>query len=66
MLIVLHNNVHFPPFFPQLRAFGLSVVMENGQMRLFPPKPSNIYLPYLKLLNQDTLQMSDYEQTYLE
>lgn len=42
----------------QLRAFGLSVVMENGQMSLVPPKPSNIYLPYLKLLNQDTLQMS--------
>lgn len=44
----------FFPIFFQLRAFGLSVVMENGQMSLFPPKPSNIYLPYLKLLTQDT------------
>uniref|UniRef100_H3CXA7 Uncharacterized protein n=2 Tax=Tetraodon nigroviridis TaxID=99883 RepID=H3CXA7_TETNG len=43
----------------ELRAFGLSVVMENGQMGLFLPKPSNIYLPYLQLLNQDTLQMGD-------
>ncbi|XP_029704868.1 cilia- and flagella-associated protein 54 isoform X1 [Takifugu rubripes] len=37
----------------ELCAFGESVVLENGQMRLFPPEPSNVYLPHLRFLQQE-------------
>lgn len=55
--MVLYHHVLPPPLFPQLCAFGESVVLEHGQVRLFPPEPSNVYLPYLQLLPQDALQM---------
>ncbi|XP_044078247.1 cilia- and flagella-associated protein 54-like [Siniperca chuatsi] len=38
----------------QLCVFGQSVVLDDG---FFPPGPSNIYLPYLSLLDQTTLRM---------
>ncbi|XP_051793490.1 cilia- and flagella-associated protein 54 isoform X2 [Acanthochromis polyacanthus] len=40
----------------QLRVFGQSVVFVDGKLCFSPPGPSNIYLPYLNILNQTTLQ----------
>ncbi|KAM9847036.1 cilia- and flagella-associated protein 54 [Aulostomus maculatus] len=40
----------------QLWDFGVNVVLVDGKMCLSPPGLSNIYLPYLHILEQTTLQ----------
>ncbi|KAA8586963.1 hypothetical protein FQN60_000799 [Etheostoma spectabile] len=41
----------------QLCIFGQSVVLDDGKMSFSPPGPSNIYLPYLTMLDQTTLRI---------
>ncbi|XP_037604654.1 cilia- and flagella-associated protein 54-like isoform X2 [Sebastes umbrosus] len=41
----------------QLCVFGQSVVLDDGKMCFSPPGPSNIYLPYLNILDQTTLRI---------
>ncbi|XP_041808606.1 cilia- and flagella-associated protein 54-like [Chelmon rostratus] len=41
----------------QLCDFGQSVVWDDGKMCISSPGPSNIYLPYLSILDQATLQI---------
>ncbi|XP_044227349.1 cilia- and flagella-associated protein 54-like isoform X3 [Thunnus albacares] len=41
----------------QLSVFGESVVLDDGKMYFSPPGPSNIYLPYLHILDQTTLRI---------
>ncbi|XP_072231582.1 cilia- and flagella-associated protein 54 [Leuresthes tenuis] len=41
----------------QLAVFGQSVMMVDGNISFSPPGPSNIYLPYLDILNEVTLQI---------
>ncbi|XP_054482513.1 cilia- and flagella-associated protein 54-like [Anoplopoma fimbria] len=41
----------------QLCVFGQSVVLDDGMMCFPPPGPSNIYLPYLNLLDQTILRI---------
>ncbi|KAI9542427.1 hypothetical protein NQZ68_020774 [Dissostichus eleginoides] len=41
----------------QLSVFGQRVVLDDGKMCFPPPGPSNIYLPYLLMLDQTTLQI---------
>ncbi|XP_034745298.1 cilia- and flagella-associated protein 54-like isoform X2 [Etheostoma cragini] len=41
----------------QLCIFGQSVVLDDGKMYFSPPGPSNIYLPYLTMLDQTTLRI---------
>ncbi|XP_070700150.1 cilia- and flagella-associated protein 54 [Pempheris klunzingeri] len=41
----------------QLRVFGQSVVLDDGKMCSCPPELSNIYLPYLNILDQTTLRL---------
>ncbi|KAK5887526.1 hypothetical protein CesoFtcFv8_016124 [Champsocephalus esox] len=41
----------------QLSVFGQRVVLDDGKMCFPPPGPSNIYLPYLYMLDQTTLQI---------
>ncbi|XP_063751644.1 LOW QUALITY PROTEIN: cilia- and flagella-associated protein 54-like [Eleginops maclovinus] len=41
----------------QLSVFGQRVVSDDGKMCYPPPGPSNIYLPYLNILDQTTLQI---------
>lgn len=43
--------------FFQLCDFGQSVVWDDGKMCISSPGPSNIYLPYLSILDQATLQI---------
>lgn len=43
--------------FFQLFVFGQNVVLDDGKISFFPPRPSNIYLPYLNILNQATLRI---------
>ncbi|XP_059208284.1 cilia- and flagella-associated protein 54-like isoform X3 [Centropristis striata] len=40
----------------QLCVFGQSVVLDDGKIRYSRPGPSNIYLPYLNILEQTTLR----------
>ncbi|XP_051257635.1 cilia- and flagella-associated protein 54-like isoform X3 [Dicentrarchus labrax] len=41
----------------QLCVFGQSVLSNDGNVRLSPAGPSNIYLPYLSILDQATLRI---------
>ncbi|KAI4814111.1 hypothetical protein KUCAC02_003318 [Chaenocephalus aceratus] len=41
----------------QLSVFGQRVELDDGKMCFPPPGPSNIYLPYLYMLDQTTLQI---------
>ncbi|XP_029957087.1 cilia- and flagella-associated protein 54 [Salarias fasciatus] len=41
----------------QLSVFGQRVTLVDGRMCVSTPGPNNIYLPYLQLLNQTTLQI---------
>ncbi|KAM4545334.1 cilia- and flagella-associated protein 54-like isoform 3-T3 [Odontesthes bonariensis] len=41
----------------QLCVFGQSVMVADGNVCFSPPGPSNIYLPYLDVLNEITLQI---------
>ncbi|XP_053187065.1 cilia- and flagella-associated protein 54-like [Scomber japonicus] len=41
----------------QLSVFGESVVLDDGKMYFSPPGPSNIYLPYLHILDETTLRI---------
>ncbi|KAK9536651.1 hypothetical protein VZT92_006417 [Zoarces viviparus] len=41
----------------QLCLFGQSVVSDDGKSCVSPPGPSNIYLPYLDILEQTTLRI---------
>ncbi|XP_071316210.1 cilia- and flagella-associated protein 54 isoform X2 [Trachinotus anak] len=41
----------------QLCVFGENVVLDNGKLCVSPPGPSNIYLPYLSILEQTTLRI---------
>ncbi|XP_065819323.1 cilia- and flagella-associated protein 54 isoform X4 [Labrus bergylta] len=43
----------------QLCIFGENVVLEGGKICFSPPGPINIYLPYLNLLDQATLQIGN-------
>ncbi|KAM6983519.1 cilia- and flagella-associated protein 54 [Tautogolabrus adspersus] len=43
----------------QLCIFGENVVLEGGKFSFSPPGPINVYLPYLNLLDQATLQIGD-------
>ncbi|XP_045896455.1 cilia- and flagella-associated protein 54-like isoform X2 [Micropterus dolomieu] len=42
----------------QLCVYGESVVFDDGKLCFSPPGPSNIYLPYLSVLDQITLRIA--------